>query len=442
MKTHAQTIDLVQQLVRNRCVNEGTPDSGEEQRNAELLASHLEGAGLDLERYVSHPGRESLVTRIEGTDPDAPSLLLLGHTDVVPVNEERWSHDPFGGEIVDGELWGRGAIDMFNLTASMAVAVRRLADEGYRPRGTLIYAAVADEEAAGVYGAKHLADHETDAIRADYMITESGGFPLDAAEGTRLPVVVGERGTLASRLRVTGTPGHGSLPYGTDNALVKAAEVVRRLADFDPPTEISEGWRGFVSGLGFGDELTAPLLDPEQLDGMLPALPPAIAKVAYSCTHTTMTPTVMRGGEKRNVIPDSVDIELDVRLLAGYDATTVRDLVTTALGDLADDVEFVPGLEILASSSPTDTPLWDSMTRAAQRFYEGSALFPMLSPGATDARHLRPLGSHSYGFGIYSRRMPLETLATMAHGDDERIDVESLDMITDLWDALIHDVLD
>ena len=139
----SDVVALTQQLIRNACVNDGTVESGEEVRNAELLRTYLEGGGLEVESFDSAPGRTSLVVRIEGTDPNAPSLCLMGHTDVVPVNASRWTNDPFGGEIIDGIVWGRGAIDMFNLTASMAVAVKNLATSNFRPKGTLIYLAVA-----------------------------------------------------------------------------------------------------------------------------------------------------------------------------------------------------------------------------------------------------------------------------------------------------------
>lgn len=139
--------ELLQTLIRNACVNDGTPDSGHESRSADVLASFLEGPGLELERFEGAPGRASLVARIEGTDPDAPTLLLLGHTDVVPANPDHWQRDPFGGELVDGEVWGRGAIDMLNLTSSMAVALRNLARGGFRPRGSLVYVPLASSSA-------------------------------------------------------------------------------------------------------------------------------------------------------------------------------------------------------------------------------------------------------------------------------------------------------
>ena len=137
-----ETTELLSALIRNACVNDGTPDSGEETRNSDLLRTYLEGDGVELQAFTPRPGRDSMVARIEGTDPTAPTLLLMGHTDVVPANPDGWRRDPFGGEIVDDEVWGRGAVDMLNLTATMAVAMRSLARSGFRPRGTLIYLAV------------------------------------------------------------------------------------------------------------------------------------------------------------------------------------------------------------------------------------------------------------------------------------------------------------
>src|SRR3954463_8119303 len=140
----SDTVELIQQLIRNACVNDGSVESGQEVRSTDVLRNYLEGSGLDLETFEAAPGRTSLVTRIEGSDPEAPALMLMGHTDVVPVNPDTWQHDPHGGELIDGEVWGRGAVDMLNLTASMAVATKGLAESGFRPKGTLVYLAVAD----------------------------------------------------------------------------------------------------------------------------------------------------------------------------------------------------------------------------------------------------------------------------------------------------------
>src|SRR3954447_6528094 len=260
----AEVTDLLRQLIRNRCVNDGTVASGEETRSVDLLAGYLAGAG-DHEVYEPQPGRQSLVAKLEGSDPDAPSLMLMGHTDVVPVNPDGWSRDPFAADVVDGFVWGRGAVDMLNLTASQAVAFRRLADSGFRPRGTLIYFAVADEEALGTWGADWLLDHERDAVYADYVLTEAGGFQIPTPAGPRLPVVVGEKGTFWTKIRVHGTPGHGSQPLRTDNALVKAAEVVLRLDRYRPQAQIGDVWRRHVEAMDYPPELRDAFLDPDRI---------------------------------------------------------------------------------------------------------------------------------------------------------------------------------
>jgi acetylornithine deacetylase/succinyl-diaminopimelate desuccinylase-like protein len=438
----SEVVELVQQMIRHRCVNDGSPESGEEARNVDLLQAYLEGAGLDVERYESAPGRSNLVTRIEGTDPEAPSLCLLGHTDVVPVNEARWQNDPFGGEIIDGYVWGRGAIDMFNITASMAVTIKELTRSGFRPKGTLVYAAVADEEAGGIYGAEYLVTERADAIRTDYCITESGGFPLPTPAGVRLPALAEEKGPMWSRLRVTGAPAHGSMPFRSDNALVKAAEVVSRLAAYRPPPRIDDTWRAFVDALGVPPEMAAPLLQEEGFNEMCELLPLGMGKIAYACTHTTFAPTMIHAGSKVNIIPEEVEIQVDIRVLPGDGPDQVRAMIADALGDLADEVQIVFGREDLATSSPQDTPLWDAMERAASKFYPGAQVVPMRMVGSTDARHFRRhLGTVSYGFGLFSDKMSLDELATMGHGDNERVDLESLELCTGLWGVLVRDFL-
>jgi acetylornithine deacetylase/succinyl-diaminopimelate desuccinylase-like protein len=437
-----EVTDLLQQLIRNACVNDGTATSGNEVRSADLLASYLDGAGLDMERYEAAPGRTNLVARIEGSDRDAPTLLLMGHTDVVPANAEGWRHDPFGGELIDGEVWGRGAVDMLNLTASMAVATKHLADSGFRPRGTLVYLAVADEEALGALGAKHLVEHEADAIRADYVITESGGLPIPSPTGLKLPVIVAEKGSNWVQLRISGTPGHGSQPFRTDNALVTAAQVVQRIAEYQPRTEIHDTWRRFLESMDYGEEMIGPLLDPDRLVETCEALPLGLARQFHACTHTTFAPTIVHGGTKINVIPDRVDLQVDIRTLPGQGEPEVLAMLEEAMGDLADRVKVVSSVPDPSSISPGDTPLWDSLGRITQRWYEGSKVVPYMTVGATDARFFRRLGTTSYGFGLFSTAMTMEDYGTMFHGDDERIDVESLRLSTELWEALGHDLLD
>ncbi|MDP8957387.1 MAG: M20/M25/M40 family metallo-hydrolase [Actinomycetota bacterium] len=437
-------VDLLQQLIRNACVNDGRPESGGEVRSVDLLSSYLEGSGLDLQRYEPIPGRASLAAKVEGSDPSAPGLVLMGHTDVVPVNPDRWRRDPFGGELVDGEVWGRGAVDMLNETASMAVAFRTLADEGFRPKGTLTYLAVADEEALGTYGAEWLLNNEPDSVRADFVVTESGGFrmPLPSTTGLKLPVIVGEKGSYWCTLRVRGTPGHGSMPLRTDNALIKAAEVVRRIAGFRPETQINEIWRGFVESSDLPPELAELLLDPNRIREFYESFDDVgMARMVHACTHTTFAPTIVQGGVKTNVIPDTVDLQVDIRTLPGQTGEDVRLMLSEALGDLADSVEISAQSDDTSSASPIDTPLWDSLRRVTEKLVPGAKTVPFMIVGATDARFFRRAGATAYGAGLFSDRISFAEFASMFHGDNERVDVESLQLTTDLWVALAKDLL-
>ncbi|HEX2089265.1 MAG TPA: M20/M25/M40 family metallo-hydrolase [Actinomycetota bacterium] len=439
-----EVVDLLQQLIRNACVNDGRPESGGEVRSVDLLSSYLEGSGLDLQRYEPIPGRGSLVAKIEGSDPSAPGLVLMGHTDVVPVNPDRWRRDPFGGELVDGEVWGRGAVDMLNETASMAVAFRTLANEGFRPKGTLTYFAVADEEALGTYGAEWMLENEPDAVRADFVVTESGGFrmPLPSTTGLKLPVIVGEKGSYWCTLRVRGTPGHGSMPLRTDNALVKAAEVVRRIAEFRPETQINEIWRGFVESSDLPPELAELLLEPNRIREFYESFDDVgMARMVHACTHTTFAPTIVQGGVKTNVIPDTVDLQVDIRTLPGQTGEDVRAMLSQALGDLSDSVEISAQSDDTSSASPIDTPLWDSLRRVTEKLVPGAKTVPFMIVGATDARFFRRAGATAYGAGLFSDRISFAEFASMFHGDNERVDVESLQLATDLWVALAKDLL-
>jgi len=438
----APVVDLLRTLIRNACVNDGTAASGHEIRSADTLEAYLSGVGLAIERYTAAPGRVSLVTRIEGRDPRAPTLLLLGHTDVVPADARGWRHDPFAADLEDDMVWGRGAIDMLNLTATMAVACRRLAAEGFRPTGTLIFAAVADEEANGTHGVAHLLDHHADPIRADYVITEAGGVPIPTREGPLLPLTVGEKGVSWRRLVVRGTAGHGALPFGADNALVTAAAVVQRVAAYRSPARILDVWRRTVEALDLHPAITAALTDPERvLDAATWLGSPGLARVVHACTHTTLSPNVVRGGMNVNVIPDRVVIDVDVRMLPGVTSAEVDAMLADALGELADRVEISAPEFGEGSVSAMETPLYEALARTAAALVPGSRLVPQLAPGATDARHFRWRGVPAYGFGLHSPRIPYTEYPLMFHGDNERIDGESLRLSCLLWERLARDFL-
>ncbi len=441
----AETTELLQALIRNACVNEGTVASGQEIRNAELLAAYLDGVGLDMQLFHAAPGRTSLVARIEGRTPGAPSLCLNGHTDVVPVNPDGWTRDPFGGELVDGEVWGRGAVDMLDLTASMAVAVCHLVTSGFRPAGDLVLLAVADEEAGSSYGARWMAEHHPDLIRTDYVLTENGGLHDGSGADRAAPSIsmrIGEKGVAWRRLGVRGTPGHGSMPFRSDNALVKAAAVVQRIAEYRPQPAFHELWRDEVDHLPVDDEHKTMLLDAGAIDELLAALPPSHGPgYLHACTHTTLSANVLATQTKTNVIPDRVSIDVDIRTLPGEGPDEVDAHLRAALGDLADEVEVTALMNDRASISPVDTPLWDSLGRAVDRAFPGAALRPGLTVGFTDARVHRDLGAVAYGAGLMSPSLTPGEFASRFHGNDERVDVESLGLTTQLWIDTITDLM-
>jgi acetylornithine deacetylase/succinyl-diaminopimelate desuccinylase-like protein len=438
------TTELLQALIRNECVNDGTPDSGNESRNADLLSDYLEGAGLDVERITPRAGRDSIVARIEGSDPDAPSLCLMGHTDVVPVNPDGWEHDPFAGEIIDGEVWGRGALDMLNLTSSMAVVVRRLASEGFRPKGDLVYFGVGDEEAGGVYGAEWIAEHRWEAIEADYVLTELGGWSSLGSDGTRrVTVNVGEKGLAWRRIRVPGTPGHGSMPYGTDNALIKAAEIVRRLAAYRPAAHIDDVWEAQLDSLELPPELDAGLRSPERIWDTLQSMPTPVARLCHAQTHTTFSPNVCHGGQKTNTIPDVIDIDVDIRTVPGTTRDDVEAHLREAIGDLYDQVEVsvLQQADSTASARGPGNALWDTVAKHTQVAYPGATIVPGLIVGGTDARFFRDRGKTAYGAGLFSPSMDFATFGARFHGNNERIDLDSLGLAGNYFYGITKDLV-
>src|SRR5438445_976463 len=276
-----EVTELLQELIRNRCVNDGTPASGHEVRSVDLLESYLRFPGAELKRYEPMPGRASLVLRIPGSDPRAPTLHFMGHTDVVPVTPSGWRHDPFAGELIGGEVWGRGAVDMLDITSSMAVAMRRLLTSDFRPKGTLIYSAVADEEAMGTFGAQWLVENAWDDVRCEYLVTEFGGARLPLGGPLKLPIMTAEKGSHWVRLRVRGTPGHGSMPYQSDNALVKAAELVTRISRYKAPLRLSDLWKRFIAGLELAPPVRIGLSNPATFDIALDRAPDGAAAMFY-----------------------------------------------------------------------------------------------------------------------------------------------------------------
>ena len=276
-------------------------------------------------------------------------------------------------------------------------------------------------------------------------MTESGGMPTETPGGMKLPLIVAEKGSFWCTLRGHGArPGHGSQSYKADNALVKAAEVVApggRAPARDPHPRDLDG--GSSAGIGFPEEMTAPLSDP---DRFLEALDALSRRAWPACSTPAPTRRSTRrssgAGRRSTSIPDAVEIDLDIRIVPSETEEDVRRMLDEAIGDLADSRGADrPELDEPPSASPVDTPLYESLQRLVPRWYEGSAVVPMLTVGATDARFFRWLGMTAYGFGLFSEKMTYEDYSVMFHGDDERVDQESLRLSTELWQAVAIDLL-
>ncbi len=430
MKSDA--VDLLVSLIRNECVNDGTDDGGQEYRSVATLQSFL---GAEGQVFEPHPGRQSVVFRVPGSGV-APTLALMTHLDVVPANADGWEHDPFGGKRTDGFIWGRGTVDMLNMAAAMAAAFRPYLSGELPPLpGDLIYLATADEEAGGFLGAKWILDNHPDAVDCQYLLTEVGYPPIPTSTGPAYPVSVAEKGPYWRRLTARGVPGHGSQPYGQENAVIDLGLAIARLAEAPTPVEITSEWRSIVEALGLGDEVAASLLDPDEIDGAIEALAavdPLMARLAHALTHLTVSPNLVDGGIKANMIAESGAVEVDIRALPGQDETTVEDHLRKVLGsDLYDRLEVEPIMDYPAGSSPTAGPLWEAVGDGFEEVAGTRHRFANLISGTTDARFFRSKGVVAYGAALFDDRIGPGEFGAMFHGHNERISEDSIGLTCD-----------
>ncbi|MFD5363940.1 M20/M25/M40 family metallo-hydrolase [Streptomyces tendae] len=424
-----EVVDLCRELIRIDTSNYGDHSGPGERKAAEYVAEKLAEVGLEPKIFESHPGRASTVARIEGEGPSRPALLIHGHTDVVPANADDWTHHPFSGEIADGCVWGRGAVDMKDMDAMTLAVVRDRLRSGRKPPRDIVLAFLADEEAGGTYGARHLVDHHPDLFEGvTEAISEVGGFSFTVNEQRRLYLIqTAEKGIHWMKLTVAGTAGHGSMIH-RDNAITELSEAVARLGRHKFPVRVTKTTRAFLDELGdaLGTEL-----DPENMEGTLAKLG-GIAKLIGATLSNTANPTQLGAGYKVNVIPGEATAHVDGRFLPGYEEEFLAD-VDRILGPLVrrEDVHANKAVE-----TTFDGALVDAMQSALVAEDPAAKAIPYMLSGGTDAKSFDELGIR--GFGFAPLKLPPELdFAGMFHGVDERVPVEGLQFGVRVLDRFI-----
>jgi acetylornithine deacetylase/succinyl-diaminopimelate desuccinylase-like protein len=407
--------DLLAQLIRVDTTN----PPGNETAAAELLRDYLEANGVRCELIAREPERANLVARLPGGD--GPSLLLLGHTDVVLADPAEWTVPPFAGEVRDDVVWGRGALDMKSQVAAEAVAIASLAREGFRPAGDLIFAATADEEVGGGFGLEWLCEAHPEAVRCDYAINEGAGDRLVLGGEAYWVCSSAEKMTAPFRIRVRGRSGHASMPGIADNALVKAATLIERLAAYRPEPQLQPEVEAFLHAvLG---EVPSPARAVEQAR----TVDRAAAELVEPLLAPTFSPTMISASRKRNVIPAVCEITVDCRLLPGQHPQAVEPVVRAVLGG---DVDYeLEWLEARGGTrSSLETPLWSAVESFVAERDPGSRAVPICVAGFTDSHWLRDaFGTVAYGF-FPARELSYDVAATLIHSADERIPVADLEL--------------
>ncbi|RFU43248.1 M20/M25/M40 family metallo-hydrolase [Actinomadura logoneensis] len=413
-----EVVRICQELIRIDTSNPGDHSGPGEREAAEYVVGQLEEVGLRPRVFESHPGRASVVVRIEGEDPSRDALLLHGHLDVVPARAEDWTRDPFGGEIADGCVWGRGAVDMKDMDAMMLAVVRRRLREGRRPPRDVVLAFLADEEAGGTWGAQWLVKEHPELFEGcTEAVGEVGGFSLTVPGDRRMYLIeTAEKGIAWMRLTADGTAGHGSMVH-PDNAVTAVAEAVGRLGRHEFPIRLTKTVRAFLERacLAYGVEF-----DPENPERCLAEIGPLARMIGATLRHT-LNPTRLDAGYKTNVIPQSATAQVDGRFLPGYE----DDFFATVDELLGPDVrrEFVHHDH--AVETEYEGALVAAMEAALTSEDPGALPVPYCLSGGTDAKAFARLGMRCYGFAPL--RLPAELdFSGMFHGVDERVPVDGL----------------
>ncbi|HEY1359628.1 MAG TPA: M20/M25/M40 family metallo-hydrolase [Thermoleophilaceae bacterium] len=426
----SRTTELLQRLIRFNTVN----PPGNEEEAQHFLRDTLEAAGFECELLAAVEGRPNLVARLKGGS-DGPVLCLLGHVDTVLADRDDWSLDPWSGELKDGCVWGRGALDMKSQVAAEIAAATLLAEEGWRPEsGELMIVVTADEEAGAEYGAKWLCEQQPDKVRCDLVVNEGAGEVLEF-DGRRVyGVCAAEKGVFRFTLSTRGVAGHASIPRIGDNALTKLGPVLEALKAGRPAFEASPEPVALIEALG---------LDPSDLDRALEeveARDPRVGVLLEPMLGVTLTPTMVSASQKINVIPARAELKVDCRVPPELGEDHARKRVHEVLGDNGYELRFEE--TVVGNRSSGETPLMDAIRDFVQKEDPGAEVATVVLPGFSDSRWFRAAFPDCVAYGFFPQKaMDLFEAAPLVHGADERVPVEDLGLAARCYSQLAQELL-
>jgi acetylornithine deacetylase/succinyl-diaminopimelate desuccinylase-like protein len=428
-----KTTEILQGLVRFNTVN----PPGNERPAIEFLADYLKQAGFEVQVLAPEPDRSSLIADLRGRD-DGPTLCYLGHVDTVLADPSEWKHDPWSGDVADGFLWGRGALDMKSQVAAEAVAGAELARAGWRPaKGHLKLVFVADEETGGELGAQWLTSEHPDKVRCDMLLNEGAGYSFEY-DGRRVyGVCCGEKGVFRFKLIAHGVAGHASLPRTGDNALLKLGPALVKLAGAEPSLVVGDTTSELLRRVG--EDPQAPVEALNHIEGSEPILARLVLEPMLS---VTLTPTMAAASQKVNVIPSTAYIKVDCRVPPGLGEEAARGRVAEVLGDAMDGLELEFTEMVVGNESAAGTPLMEAITGWVGDSDPGAETVPVLLPGFSDSRWFRDAFPECVAYGFFPHRyMSLYEAAPLVHSANERIDVRDLAVAADFYTQMARQLL-
>jgi acetylornithine deacetylase/succinyl-diaminopimelate desuccinylase-like protein len=401
---------------------------GNETRAAEYLREVLQQEGIDCTIVGPAPERGTLIARLQGDGSEAP-LLLMSHTDVVAVEPDKWTYDPFGAEIADGYLYGRGALDMKHMVAMELLIMLLLKRHNIPLKRDVIFMAAADEEAGGHHGAQWVVEHHPELIQAEYAFNEGGGYGLEINGQRYYTVQTAEKGSSRFRLSASGTPGHGSIPHD-DNAILKLSALLLRLQEASTPVHFTDTMRGYIRGIAeaqppaIAEQFLAVLANEATADAAVERLPveDTFKKELHAMLRNTVTPTMLHSGSQINVIPSVAYAQLDARTLPHWTPEQFLQELQAIFGADA-TIEFLdPSIPLEAD---IDSPLFQIIKDVLKQHAPEATVIPVLLTGGTDAKHVSQLGTRIYGFAPERYISGSEAWGGI-HGHNERIHINSL----------------